>query len=48
MDFTRPSKYIKEFNNINDVVEETIELLHNLFLEKKIEIDVEKMKMHPW
>ena len=38
MDFTRPSKYIKEFSNINDVVNDTVELLKNLFLEKKIQI----------
>jgi len=41
MDFTRPSKYIKEFNNINEVVVDTVELLRNLFLEKKIVIDID-------
>jgi signal transduction histidine kinase len=41
MDFTRPSKYIKEFNNINEVVVDTVELLRNLFLEKKIDIDID-------
>ncbi len=38
MDFTRPSKYIKEFNNINDIILDTIDLLKNLFLERKIEV----------
>lgn len=36
MDFTRPSKYIKEFNNINEVILDTYNLLKNLFLERRI------------
>jgi PAS domain S-box-containing protein len=47
MDFTRPSKYIKEFNNINDVVEDTVELLRNLFLEKRIEVSIIKDENAP-
>jgi len=47
MDFTRPSTYIKEFNNINDVVEDTVELLKNLFLEKKIKITLDLDRMIP-
>jgi signal transduction histidine kinase len=38
MDFTRPTKYIKDFNNINDVVQDTVDLLRNIFLEKKIDL----------
>jgi len=38
MDFTRPSKYIKEFSSINDVISDTVDLLKNLFLEKKIQV----------
>ncbi|HOW83125.1 MAG TPA: ATP-binding protein [Spirochaetota bacterium] len=41
MDFTRPAKYIREFNNINDVISDTIRLLKNLFLEKKIVVDLD-------
>ncbi len=37
MDFTRPAKYIKEFNNINEVILDTYNLLKNLFLERRIE-----------
>jgi signal transduction histidine kinase len=47
MDFTRPSKYIKEFNNINDVVEDTVELLRNLFLEKRIEVSITRDENAP-
>ena len=36
MDFSRPAKFIKEFNNINDVVSDTVHLLKNLFLEKRL------------
>ncbi|MBN1531412.1 MAG: GAF domain-containing protein [Spirochaetes bacterium] len=39
MDFTRPSRYIREFNNINEVIEDTVNLLKNLFLEKKINVE---------
>ena len=38
MDFTRPTRQIREFNNINDVIVDTVNLLKNLFLENKIEI----------
>jgi hypothetical protein len=40
MDFSRPSKFIKEFNNINDVISDTVSLLKNLFQEKKVEVDL--------
>ncbi len=38
MDFTKPSKFIKEFNDINEIVKDTLDLLKNLFLERRIEI----------
>lgn len=38
MDFTKPSRYIREFNNINDIVKDTEKLLKNLFLDNKIEV----------
>ena len=41
MDFTKPAKYIREFNNINDVINDTIRLLKNLFLERKITVDLD-------
>ncbi|MBN2078772.1 MAG: GAF domain-containing protein [Spirochaetes bacterium] len=41
MDFSRPAKFIKEFNNINDVVSDTVNLLKNIFLEKKILVDID-------
>ncbi len=47
MDFTRPSKYIKEFSNINDVVNDTVDLLKNLFLEKKIQVSFNADKNLP-
>jgi signal transduction histidine kinase len=40
MDFTRPTKYIKDFNSINEVVGDTIDLLKNVLLEKRIEVDL--------
>jgi signal transduction histidine kinase len=41
MDFTKPAKYIREFNNINDVVNDTVRLLRNVLLEKRITIDLD-------
>ncbi len=41
MDFSRPAKFIKEFNNINEVIRDTVNLLKNLFQEKKVEVDME-------
>ena len=38
MDFTRPSPYIREYNNINDVITDTVDLLKNLLQERKITI----------
>ncbi|MBN2159896.1 MAG: GAF domain-containing protein [Spirochaetes bacterium] len=38
MDFSRPAKFIKEFHSINDVITDTVNLLKNLFLEKKVEV----------
>lgn len=39
MDFTRPSRQIREFNDVNEVVEDTLTLLKNLFLENQIQVD---------
>jgi signal transduction histidine kinase len=36
MDFSRSSKFIMEFNNINEVIEDTYDLLRNLFQERRI------------
>jgi len=47
MDFTKPSKYIKEFNNINDVIYDTLELLKNLLLEKRIIVHTDLKKNLP-
>jgi hypothetical protein len=41
MDFSRPSKFIREFNNINDIVRDTVDLLKNLFQEKNINCELE-------
>ncbi len=41
MDFTRPAKYIKEFNSINMVIKDTVDLLKNIFFEKRIEIELD-------
>jgi signal transduction histidine kinase len=38
MDFSRPAKFIKEFNNINDVITDTVSLLKNMLQEKKLEV----------
>ena len=40
MDFTRPTKYIKDFNNVNEVVGDTLDLLKNVLLEKKIKVEM--------
>jgi len=37
MDFTRPSTYIREYNNLNDIIMDTVSLLKNVFQERKIE-----------
>jgi len=40
MDFTRPSPFILKFNNINDVIRDTVNLLRNLFQERRVEIEL--------
>ncbi len=40
MDFTRISPFIMEFNNINDIIYDTYELLKNLFQERKIRVEL--------
>ncbi len=41
MDFSRPAKFIREFNNINEIVRDTVNLLKNLFQEKKVEVELD-------
>jgi PAS domain S-box-containing protein len=38
MDFSRPSPQIRDYNNINDVVQDTCSLLNNVFQERKINL----------
>ena len=38
MDFTRISPFIMEFNNINEIIYDTYDLLKNLFQERKIHV----------
>ncbi|MBN1499442.1 MAG: PAS domain-containing protein [Spirochaetes bacterium] len=40
MDFTRPSPYIREFNNLNEIINDTVSLLQNVFQERKITIQL--------
>ena len=40
MDFTRPSKYIKEFNDINSIINDTYNLFKNYIYEKKISVSL--------
>jgi signal transduction histidine kinase/PAS domain-containing protein len=40
MDFTRPSKYIKEFNDINSIINDTYSLFKNYIYEKKISVSL--------
>lgn len=40
MDFSRSSTFIMEFNNINDIIEDTYDLLKNLFQERHITISM--------
>lgn len=47
MDFTRPSPYIQEFNSVNDVINDTIDLLRNLFQERRIEVRLKLAKDTP-
>jgi PAS domain S-box-containing protein len=37
MDFARPSTYIQEYNNLNEIIRDTVSLLRNVFQERKIE-----------
>ncbi len=38
MDFTKPSRYIREYNSINEIIKDTVSLLRNMFLDHKIEV----------
>lgn len=38
MDFTKPSKYIKEFNDINHIIRDTYTLLKNVLFERNLKI----------
>ncbi|HPQ53149.1 MAG TPA: ATP-binding protein [Spirochaetota bacterium] len=41
MDFSRSSTFIMEFNNINEIIEDTYDLLKNLFQERRITISMD-------
>lgn len=41
MDFTRESPFIREYNNVNEIIEDTVDLLKNVFQEKHIKITLE-------
>lgn len=41
MDFSRPSPHIREFNNINDIINDTVDLLKNLFQERRVRVRLE-------
>ncbi len=47
MDFTRPSKYIKEFNDLNHIIRDTYWLLKNVLSEKKIKLKLDLEKNLP-
>jgi hypothetical protein len=47
MDFTKPAKQIKEFNDMNLVVQDTFELLKNLMQEKRIETEIKLKENMP-
>jgi len=47
MDFTRPSPHIRQFNNINEIVNDSADLLKNLFQERKIRVRLELDKDIP-
>lgn len=38
MDFTKPSKYIQEFNDINHIIRDTYTLLKNVLFERNLKI----------
>ncbi len=41
MDFTKPARYIKEFNDINHIIRDTHRLLKNVLLEKNIKVTMD-------
>jgi len=41
MDFSRPAKFIKEFNDMNDIISDTVSLLKNTFEEKRINVKLD-------
>lgn len=41
MDFSRPTKFIKEFNNMNDIISDTVNLLKNIFQEKRLTVELD-------
>jgi len=47
MDFTRPAMDTKKFNDINEVIEDTINLFYNYLSEKRITIVLEKDESVP-
>jgi len=40
MDFTKPAKYLKEFNDVNHIIRDTYRLLKNVLLEKNIKVNM--------
>jgi len=47
MDFTKPSKYLKEFNDVNHIIRDTYKLLKNVLLEKNIKINMKLSEKLP-
>ncbi len=47
MDFTRPSAYIKEFNNMNNVIQDTFLLLKNVISDKRLRVKLNLKKDLP-
>lgn len=41
MDFTRPSPFLLQFNNINDIIKDTASLLSNVFQERRVELSLQ-------
>lgn len=47
MDFAKPAQQIKEFNDINEVIDDTLNLLNNYLFEKKVKVEVQKDETAP-
>ena len=42
MDFAKPPQQIKDYNDLNEVIDDTLNLMHNYLLEKKVKVLVRK------